>query len=91
MNFKETGSGVLITIFVKPNSPKFQVALDGEEIVVHCTQEPEKGKVNKELIKEFTRIFHAKVTFVSGLTSRQKQLLVEGLKGTEVQKLLFEG
>lgn len=88
MNLKETSNGVLITIFVKPNSPKFQVTLDGEEIIVQCTQEPEKGKVNKELIKEFTKIFHAKVTFVLGLTSRQKQLLIEGLTKTEAERLL---
>ncbi len=90
MSITENKNGVLITVFVKPNSPKFQIELDGSEIVVHSTQEPVKGKVNKELIKEFTKIFHAKVSFVSGLASKQKQLLVEGLTKNEVQRLLSE-
>src|SRR5450756_1885550 len=75
MNIKETKDGTIITVFVKPNSARFQVEVDGDEIVIHCTQEPVKGKVNKELIKELSKLFHAKVELVSGLTSKQKQLL----------------
>lgn len=88
MSLKETSDGVLITIFVKPNSPKFSLELDGEEIVVHATEEPEKGKVNKEILKELTRLFHAKVELVSGATSRQKQLVVSGVKKADLEKLL---
>jgi uncharacterized protein len=88
MNIKDTPNGALITIFVKPNSPKFLVELDGEEIVVHATEEPEKGKVNKEILKEFTKMFHAKVELVSGATSRQKQLAVFGVKKSDLEKTL---
>ncbi len=90
MNITETKDGVLVTLFVKPNSPKFQLTLDNNEIVVRCTQEPVKGKVNKELIKELTKLFHAKVDLVSGLTSKQKQVLVKGLTKAELQNLLSE-
>ena len=76
MSIKETKDGAIITIFVKPNSPKFKIELDGDEIVVHATEEPEKGKVNKEILKEFSKLFHAKVELVNGATSRQKQLFV---------------
>jgi hypothetical protein len=88
MSIKETQDGVVITIFVKPNSPKFSVELDGEEIVVHATEEPEKGKVNKEIIKELTKRFKAKVELVSGATSRQKQLVVLGVKKADFERLL---
>ncbi|XHH08295.1 MAG: DUF167 domain-containing protein [Candidatus Bathyarchaeia archaeon] len=88
MSIKDTPNGVLLTIFVKPNSPKFSIQLDGDEIIVHATEEPEKGKVNKEILKELTRLFHVKVELVSGATSRQKQLAVLGAKKADVEELL---
>ena len=88
MNLKETQDGTIITIFVKPNSSKFSVEVDGDEIVVHSTEEPVKGKVNKELIKELTKLFHAKVELVSGLTSKQKQFLIKNMEKAEVERLL---
>jgi uncharacterized protein (TIGR00251 family) len=87
MSIKETVDGVLITIFVKPNSPKFAIELKDDEIIVSATEEPEKGRVNKEIIKELTRLFHTKIEIVSGATSRQKQLAV-GLKKAELEQFL---
>ncbi len=89
MSIKDTPNGALITIFVKSNSPKFSIEIDGEEIVVHATEEPEKGKVNKEILKELTKLFHAKVELVSGATSRQKQLAVLGIKKSDLEKHLY--
>jgi hypothetical protein len=88
MSITQTKDGVIITIFVKPNSPKFKVELDGNEIVVHSTEEPVKGKVNKEIIKEFTKLFHTKVEIVFGLTSKQKKLLIKGVERKEIEHLL---
>ena len=88
MSITETKDGAIITIFVKPNSPKFSVELDGNEIVVHCTEEPVKGKVNKEIIKEFSKLLHAKVELASGATSRQKQLFAEGITKNQAEQLL---
>ena len=88
MNIKETKDCTIITIFVKPNSAMFQVEVDGDEIIIHCTEEPVKGKVNKELIKELSKLFHAKVELVSGLTSKQKQLLICGILKAKVEQLL---
>ena len=50
------------------------------EIVVYSTEEPVKGKVNKEIIKEFTKILHSKVEIASGFTSKEKQLLIKGME-----------
>jgi uncharacterized protein len=88
MSITETKDGVILDIFVKPNSPKFQITVEGQEIVVRSTEEPEKGKVNKEIIKEFTKLFHKKTEIVSGLTSRQKKLLVAGATKNEVAQVL---
>ncbi len=88
MSIKETKDGVIITVFVKPNSPKFSIELDGDEIVVHSTEEPAKGKVNKEILKETSKLFNFKVEIVSGLTSRQKVLLIRGASKAQVENAL---
>jgi uncharacterized protein (TIGR00251 family) len=88
MKITETKDGAIIEVFVRPNSANFKTAIDGEEIVVFCTEEPVKGKVNKELIKEFSKLFHAKVEIVSGFTSKQKRLLIAGVAKSEVEQLL---
>lgn len=88
MSVSETKNGVIIKVFVKPNSPKFSVEIEGDEIVVHSTEEPVKGKVNKEIIKEFTKLLHAKVELVSGFTSKEKQLFVLGMGKKQAEQLL---
>ena len=88
MSISETKDGVIITVFVKPNSPKFSVEIDGNEIIIHCTEEPVKGKVNKEIIKEISKLLHAKVELVSGFTSKQKQLFVKGMGKSQAEQLL---
>lgn len=88
MSIKETKDGVIISIFVKPNSPKFKIELDGGGIVVYATEVPEKGKVNREIIKEITRFFGVKVELVSGATSKEKQLFLIGLTRQQAEKCL---
>ncbi len=78
MSITETKDGVILTIFVKPNSTKFKVEMDGTEIVVYSTEEPVKGKVNKEIIKELSKLLHAKVELASGATSRTKTAFYQG-------------
>ncbi len=78
MSIKETRDGTIITIFVKPNAPKFKVEFDGDEIVVYSTEEPVKGKVNKEILKEFSKLLHVQAALASGANSRQKQTACAG-------------
>jgi len=88
MKLGETKDGAIIEVFVKPSSPKFKIVIDDDEIVVFCTEQPVKDKVNRELVKEFAKLFHAKVEVVSGLTSKQKRLLTTGVKKSKVEQLL---
>ncbi|MGD0204731.1 MAG: DUF167 family protein [Candidatus Bathyarchaeia archaeon] len=90
MSIIQTKDGVIISIFVKPNSPKCQIECDGDEIIVHCTEEPVKGKVNTEIIKEFTKLLHTKVEIVFGATSRQKKLLIKNVERKEIEHLLHK-
>ena len=88
MKTVETKEGLIIEVTVRPRARDFKILVEGEEIIVHCKEEPTKGKVNKELLKALSKLFHAKVELVSGLTSRQKQLLVRGVERKEVEHLL---
>ncbi len=88
MSIKETKDGTLITIYVKPSSPKFKILQDGNEIIVYATEEPEKGKVNKEILKELSKLLHTRVELASGATSRQKQLLAVDTTKSRVEQVL---
>ena len=90
MSISLTKDGIIISVFVKPNSPKFKVELGDDVILLHCTQEPVKGKVNKEIIKELTKLLHTKVELASGLTSKQKRLFVKGISKQQAKQLLQE-
>jgi uncharacterized protein (TIGR00251 family) len=89
MNVKETKDGAILEVFVKPKSQKFEVLLEGGEVVVQCTEEPVKGKVNKELLKALSKFFHTNVKLVSGAASKQKLLLLKGIEKSEVERLLL--
>ena len=88
MRLQETAQGVVLDVYVKPNSKQFKIELDGDEVVVLCREAPVKGKVNKELLKQFSRLFGRGVELVSGFTSRQKRLLISDIKVDEVNRVL---
>ena len=75
-------------IFVKPKSRDFKIMIEADEIVVFCREEPVEGKVNKEIIKELSKLFHRKVELVSGFSSRQKRLLIVEAKKNKVEQAL---
>jgi uncharacterized protein (TIGR00251 family) len=88
MSVAETKDGVILTIFVKPNSAEFKIELDGDEIVVHSTEEPVKGKVNREIIKKLTKLFHKETEIVSGATSKQKKVLIRNIGKKEIELVI---
>lgn len=88
MKITETKKGLIIEVFVKPKLAKFEVTLEGDEVVVRCTEEPIKGKVNKELLKSLSKFFHARVELISGATSRQKRLLLKGIEKNDLEHFL---
>jgi hypothetical protein len=89
MRINEVKDGVILDVNVKPNSKEFKIVVKGDEIVVFCVEAPVKGKVNKELVKEFSRLFHSKVELVSGFISKQKKLLIRGFRKSEVERILL--
>jgi len=89
MRINEVKDGVILDVNVKPNSKEFKIVVEGDDIVVFCVEAPVKGKVNKELVKEFSRLFHSKVELVSGFTSKQKKLLIRGFRKSEAERILL--
>lgn len=88
MKIVETKEGCILDVSVKPRSREFKVALEADEIVIRSTKEPVEGKVNKELVKELSRLFHRQVELVSGFTSKDKKLFVKGARKSEIEDLL---
>jgi uncharacterized protein (TIGR00251 family) len=88
VKLQETGEGVVLDVYVKPNSKQFRLELDGDEVVALCSEAPVKGKVNKELLKAFSRLFGRRVELVSGFTSRQKRFLIANMAAEEVEAVL---
>ena len=88
MRVNETKIGCIIEVFVKLHSKEFNISLEGEDIVVHCREEPFRGKVNREIVRELSRLFHKQVEIVSGFSSRDKRLLVKKAKKSEIEVLL---
>ena len=88
MKLQKTNGGVVIDVHVKPSSKQFRITVETDEIIVFCREAPVKGKVNRELIKELSKVFHIKMRILSGFTSRQKKVLIEHIGVDEVNKIL---
>ncbi|MDH5459548.1 MAG: DUF167 domain-containing protein [Candidatus Bathyarchaeota archaeon] len=89
MKIDETKYGVILEVSVKPRSKEFKILAEENEIVVFCREEPVRGKVNKELIKELSKFFHKEVELISGFTSKQKKLLIKDAEKSEVERVLL--
>jgi uncharacterized protein (TIGR00251 family) len=85
----ETKEGVVMDVYVKPRSREFRVVLEGDDIVIHCSGEPVDGRVNRELVKELSRLLGKRVELISGFSSRQKKLLVKDANGDELERVLM--
>jgi uncharacterized protein len=88
MELRKVSDGVVVSVFVKPNSKYFQLKVEDNEFVAFCHESPVKGRVNKELIKELSRIFNKRVDIVAGFTSRQKKVLITDISIDQVSTIL---
>jgi hypothetical protein len=88
MKIKETGKDLILDVYVRPRSREFKILVEADEIVVHCREDPVGGRVNRELVKELSRFLGRRVELVSGVSSRQKRLLVRDALKSEVESTL---
>ncbi|AEC51177.1 hypothetical protein PNA2_0260 [Pyrococcus sp. NA2] len=88
---KETQEGTLIYVLVKPNAKKTEIeGVDTwkKRIRISVKAPPVKGKANRELVNFLQGLLNAEVILVRGETSREKELLIKGLKVEEVKRKL---
>jgi uncharacterized protein (TIGR00251 family) len=88
MKLQETSGGVVIDVHLKPNSKQFRIVVESDELLVFCREAPVKGRVNRELVKELTRLFKRRVEILSGFGSRQKKILIKDIEAKEVKQVL---
>jgi hypothetical protein len=88
MKLQKTAQGVVLDVHVKPNAKVFQLKIEDNELVVSCREAPVKGKVNKELLKQFSRLFGRKVELVLGYASKQKKFLISDIEAEQVNRIL---
>jgi uncharacterized protein (TIGR00251 family) len=88
MKLLKSDDGVVLEVYVKPNSKRFRMEFEGNELVVSCREAPVKGKVNRELVKELSKLFNRKVELISGSRSRQKKILIRNIEADEINQIL---
>ena len=88
MKLQETDQGIVINIHVRPNSRQFYVRIEDDDLVVCCRESPVKGRVNKELINELSKLFKRRVEIVSGFRSKNKRILIKDADVEEVNMVL---
>lgn len=74
----EKDGDVLVDIEVSPNSKNFEISNFNDwrnRIEVRIKQIPQKGKANKEISKEFSKLFNRDVAIFKGEKSSQKTLI----------------
>ena len=80
-----------VKIHVTPNAKKFAVKGFDQwrgAWLVDISARAEKGKANKELVSELSRLFGKEVRLVAGVHSRDKVVEIQGLDENTVNEIL---
>jgi uncharacterized protein (TIGR00251 family) len=86
-----TKDGVLLNIEVSPKSDKFRITGYNqwrESVEVKIKAIPQKGKANKEIITEFSKITKTAVKIISGHKSHHKTLKIYDISEDDMIKIL---
>ncbi len=81
---------MLLSVLVKPAQKTSTIFWDGNLIVIKLKSPPKDGKANKELrdrLADFFDIPKGKVNILSGVTSRNKRVIIELDEATILKKL----
>ena len=90
--FVETPEGAILNVKAQPRSSKAGIdGLIGDAVKVRIRCAPVDGKANKELIETLADAFgiaKGRVSFKSGETSKQKRILLSGVSGGDVRRVV---
>jgi hypothetical protein len=87
----KTKKGVLIDVEITPNARKNEfggINAWRKRVIIKIKAQPVDGKANKEIVKFLKKIFKKDIEIVSGLTSSQKTIYIDGIDKKEILKLL---
>lgn len=87
----EVQNGILVDIEVSTKSNKFEIAGYNEwreRIEIRIKSPPLKGRANKEIINEFSKLTSNPVEIISGLKSRQKTVKIYNISKNGFLKVL---
>ena len=86
-----TKDGVLLNIEVSPKSDKFKITGYNqwrESVEVKIKAIPQKGKANKEIVTELSKITKTSVEIISGHKSHHKTLKIYDITEEDLIKIL---
>jgi len=69
---------MIIKVNVITNAKKDSVHYDGERLVVRTTEQPVKGRANRQVVRIISGLFGFRADVVSGHFSRNKLIFVDG-------------
>ncbi|NYZ79905.1 YggU family protein [Candidatus Micrarchaeota archaeon] len=77
---KETAKGTVLEAEIQPNAERFEIGTYDpwtKRLKIRVTENPIKGKANRELIDELSKLLNASVVLVKGEKSTKKTLLIK--------------
>lgn len=89
---KPSGDGVIVALHIQPGAKKTEVVgVHGDALKIRLAAPPVDGKANSALIEFLSDLFaipKARVTLVSGQTSRAKRVALSGIVATDAEQRL---
>jgi hypothetical protein len=87
---KETTKGTVLEAEIQPNAERFEIGTYDpwtKRLKIRVTETPVKGKANRELVDELSKLLGASVVLVKGEKSTKKTLLISQGKKTVEKRL----
>lgn len=90
---RETREGVLLAVRVQPRASRDEIAgVHGDALKIRLKAPPVEGEANAALLRFLSKRLKAPLSALairSGVSSRRKTVLIQGLKPEEVQAQLI--
>ncbi len=80
--FTEKNDGIIMEVYVKPNSKEEKLEWNENTFIVQLTASPVKGKANKAIIQYLSKFFGIsknQISIISGSKSKTKKILISEL------------
>lgn len=94
IELKETPEGVVVPVRVQPGGKKDVIVGEwGGRLKVQVKAPPEKGRANEaviELLAERLGLRRSSIRIISGVSSRDKKVLLQGISSVKDLEVLYQ-